>query len=211
MAEKEIILELDYRISPEDFYTFSVRSMNRQYAARAKKTNFTGILKLLVGILVLGYVIYARQTAMIQSPLMNEVVLVLAVVIFGYGVYCFSYYRWIFPYLVKKYARSGYKNSSYLQNPIRLRFYSTGFDEESEQNTLSFRWQLYAGTERGRSYPAHSPARPGRRKIPPGRTDPYGLRQIQTAAGHHLLIDTGGKSHGRENPCGEQCPHRRIN
>ena len=46
MAEKEIILELDYRISPEDFYTFSVRSMNRQYAARAKKTNFTGILKL---------------------------------------------------------------------------------------------------------------------------------------------------------------------
>ena len=28
MAEKEIILELDYRISPEDFYTFSVRSMN---------------------------------------------------------------------------------------------------------------------------------------------------------------------------------------
>ena len=90
MAEKEIILELDYRISPEDFYTFSVRSMNRQYAARAKKTNFTGILKLLVGILVLGYVIYARQTAMIQSPLMNEVVLVLAVVIFGYGVYCFS-------------------------------------------------------------------------------------------------------------------------
>ena len=52
MAEKEIILELDYRISPEDFYTFSVRSMNRQYAARAKKTNFTGILKLLVGILV---------------------------------------------------------------------------------------------------------------------------------------------------------------
>ena len=81
MAEKEIILELDYRISPEDFYTFSVRSMNRQYAARAKKTNFTGILKLLVGILVLGYVIYARQTAMIQSPLMNEVVLVLAVVI----------------------------------------------------------------------------------------------------------------------------------
>ena len=82
MAEKEIILELDYRISPEDFYTFSVRSMNRQYAARAKKTNFTGILKLLVGILVLGYVIYARQTAMIQSPLMNEVVLVLAVVIF---------------------------------------------------------------------------------------------------------------------------------
>ena len=83
MAEKEIILELDYRISPEDFYTFSVRSMNRQYAARAKKTNFTGILKLLVGILVLGYVIYARQTAMIQSPLMNEVVLVLAVVIFG--------------------------------------------------------------------------------------------------------------------------------
>ena len=75
MAEKEIILELDYRISPEDFYTFSVRSMNRQYAARAKKTNFTGILKLLVGILVLGYVIYARQTAMIQSPLMNEVVL----------------------------------------------------------------------------------------------------------------------------------------
>ena len=54
MAEKEIILELDYRISPEDFYTFSVRSMNRQYAARAKKTNFTGILKLLVGILVLG-------------------------------------------------------------------------------------------------------------------------------------------------------------
>ena len=129
MAEKEIILELDYRISPEDFYTFSVRSMNRQYAARAKKTNFTGILKLLVGILVLGYVIYARQTAMIQSPLMNEVVLVLAVVIFGYGVYCFSYYRWIFPYLVKKYARSGYKNSSYLQNPIKLRFYSTGFDE----------------------------------------------------------------------------------
>lgn len=143
MAEKEIILELDYRISPEDFYTFSVRSMNRQYAARAKKTNFTGILKLLVGILVLGYVIYARQTAMIQSPLMNEVVLVLAVVIFGYGVYCFSYYRWIFPYLVKKYARSGYKNSSYLQNPIKLRFYSTGFDEESEQNTLSFRWQQF--------------------------------------------------------------------
>lgn len=143
MAEKEIILELDYRISPEDFYTFSVRSMNRQYAARAKKTNFTGILKLLVGILVLGYVIYARQTAMIQSPLMNEVVLVLAVVIFGYGVYCFSYYRWIFPYLVKKYARSGYKNSSYLQNPIRLRFYSTGFDEKSEQNTLSFRWQQF--------------------------------------------------------------------
>ena len=41
MAEKEIILELDYRISPEDFYTFSVRSMNRQYAARAKKTNFS--------------------------------------------------------------------------------------------------------------------------------------------------------------------------
>ena len=24
------------------------------------------------------------------------------------------------------------------------------------------------------------------------------FRQIQTAAGHHLLIDTGGKSHGRE-------------
>ena len=67
----------------------------------------------------------------------------LPVVIFGYGVYCFSYYRWIFPYLVKKYARSGYKNSSYLQNPIRLRFYSTGFDEESEQNTLSFRWQQF--------------------------------------------------------------------
>lgn len=222
MAEKEIILELDYRISPEDFYTFSVRSMNRQYAARAKKTNFTGILKLLVGILVLGYVIYARQTAMIQSPLMNEVVLVLAVVIFGYGVYCFSYYRWIFPYLVKKYARSGYKNSSYLQNPIRLRFYSTGFDEESEQNTLSFRWQQFKRVvleediymlelrEGGRTLliPRHAL---GEEKIPPGRTDPYGLRQIQTAAGHHLLIDTGGKSHGRENPCGEQCPHRRIN
>lgn len=37
MAEKEIILELDYRISPEDFYTFSVRSMNRQYAAGPKR------------------------------------------------------------------------------------------------------------------------------------------------------------------------------
>ena len=44
---------------------------------------------------------------------------------------------------MKKYARSGYKNSSYLQNPIKLRFYSTGFDEESEQNTLSFRWQQF--------------------------------------------------------------------
>ena len=117
--------------------------MNRQYAARAKKTNVTGTIKLVLGILVLGYVIYARQTHMIQSPLMNEVVLVLAVVIFGYGVYCFSYYRWIFPHLVKRYARSGYQNSTYLQNPIRLRFYSTGFDEESEQTTLSFRWQQF--------------------------------------------------------------------
>ena len=143
MAEKETILELEYRITPEDFYAFSVRSMNRQYAARAKKTNVTGTIKLVLGILVLGYVIYARQTHMIQSPLMNEVVLVLAVVIFGYGVYCFSYYRWIFPHLVKRYARSGYQNSTYLQNPIRLRFYSTGFDEESEQTTLSFRWQQF--------------------------------------------------------------------
>lgn len=41
MAEKETILELEYRITPEDFYAFSVRSMNRQYAARAKKTNVT--------------------------------------------------------------------------------------------------------------------------------------------------------------------------
>lgn len=143
MAEKETILELEYRISPEDFYAFSVRSMNRQYADRAKKTNFTGTLKLLVGILVLGYVIYARQTGMIHSALTNEIALVLAVVIFCYGIYCFSYYRWIFPVLVKRYARSGYKNSAYLQNPVKLRFYSTGFDEESEQNTLSFRWQQF--------------------------------------------------------------------
>ena len=84
-----------------------------------------------------------RSRKGLWSFLIAAGVLVLAVVIFGYGVYCFSYYRWIFPYLVKKYARSGYKNSSYLQNPIRLRFYSTGFDEESEQNTLSFRWQQF--------------------------------------------------------------------
>ena len=44
MAEKETILELEYRITPEDFYAFSVRSMNRQYAARAKKTNVTGTI-----------------------------------------------------------------------------------------------------------------------------------------------------------------------
>ena len=143
MAEKETILEVQYRISPEDFYTFSVNSMNRQYAARAKKTNFTGTIKLLAGILILCYVIYARQSGMIHSALNNELVLVLAVVILGYGIYCFSYYRWIFPRLVRRYARSGYQNSTYLQNPIRLRFYSTGFDEESEQNTLSFRWQQF--------------------------------------------------------------------
>lgn len=143
MAEKETILEVEYRISPEDFTVFSVHSMNRQYASRAKRTNFTGTIKLLAGILILCYVIYARQSGMIHSVLNNELVLVLAVVILGYGIYSFSYYRWIFPRLVRRYARNGYRNSSYLQNPVRLRFYSTGFDEESEQNTLSFRWQQF--------------------------------------------------------------------
>ena len=197
MAEKETILELEYRITPEDFYAFSVRSMNRQYAARAKKTNVTGTIKLELGILVLGYVIYARQTRKIQSPLMNEVVLVLAVVIFGYGVYCFSYYRWIFPHLVKRYARSGYQNSTYLQNPIRLRFYSTGFDEESEQTTLSFRWQQFKRVvleediymlELAEGDRTHSPPRPGGGKVPPGRTDADRLRQVQAAAGYQVLI-----------------------
>lgn len=189
MAEKETILELEYRITPEDFYAFSVRSMNRQYAARAKKTNVTGTIKLVLGILVLGYVIYARQTHMIQSPLMNEVVLVLSVVIFGYGVYCFSYYRWIFPHLVKRYARSGYQNSTYLQNPIRLRFYSTGFYEESEQTTLSFRWQQFKRVVleriticwnwRRAVAPCSFPATPWGRKSSSWTNDADRLRQVQ--------------------------------
>lgn len=142
MAEKEVIFSAEYRIPPEAFYAFSTRSMNRQYAVRAKRTNFTGIIKLAVGVALMAYILYVRGQGGL-SPLNSEMALVLGVAVLGYGLYSFSYYRWIFPWLVKRSAREGYEKSSYLQNPVEMKFYSTGFEEVSCGKPMDYRWQQF--------------------------------------------------------------------
>lgn len=142
MAEKQAIMQVEYRISQEEFGVFSTLSMNRQYADRARRTNFTGIIKLAVGVVLMAYILYVQAKGGL-SALNSEIVLVLAVAVLGYGIYSFSYYRWIFPWLVKRSAREGYEKSSYLQNPIQITFYSTGFEEVSQGKPVDYRWQQF--------------------------------------------------------------------
>ena len=135
MTEKEVILELSYQISQQEFEQFTICSMTKQFAQKIKRNNFISILKLIGAAVLVAYVSWMR-------PQMTVIYWLTALLV-GLAIYSFFYYRKIFPWLLRRSAREGYRSSTYMQNPVTLRFFDNGFDEISQGSTISYRWQQF--------------------------------------------------------------------
>ena len=85
MAGTTPILSLEYRISREDFTAYSTRSMERQYALRARRANRSGTVKLAVGLIAAVYVGWAVSAGVISRERGNTPAILFAAALLVYG------------------------------------------------------------------------------------------------------------------------------
>lgn len=130
------ILHLQFTLTEEEYTRFYTMSMEREYGPRRRRTNMIGTLELLLAI---GYAAYLWR----MRPDAGRPAVILAVILLALGCYSFGYFRWIFPWVVRRGAKEGYEGSAPLKQPMELIFSATGVTYSGADGTHSHSWQEF--------------------------------------------------------------------
>ncbi len=140
MAEFHNLLgSVTFRISQEDFLHYNAYVSKNINKARAKKNTIMGIVEAVVAVL------YMVAILVFSPDDINWLLVALAVVLLGLGVFNILFYPVLFPKKLQKAADKAYQKSRYMQNPITLNFYENGFEERSAEIDGDVEWKECEG------------------------------------------------------------------
>lgn len=137
VPDTPVKFEWTYRVSLQDYQSFNFILAEPEIKKRRRRSNTLGILEVALGLVMLVSMLTAKAESQALYYVLDAALILM-------GAYGLCFYRFIFPWQLKKSAAKQYEKNLYLNHDIHLRLYEEGVAEQSYETSQFLPWEEIA-------------------------------------------------------------------